>query len=168
MIALKVHEEMKIKNNNGNITSNSFICHHSSHILLHEQDSYKELCNMNAIIVQKNNASNDPMLYKDVQPLLDVAPVPIQLFIECPHREIGGKCTSWNDLKLMSAHCKANGIKLHMDGARLWEAEAEYCKDGETIIDLCNLFDTIYVSFYKGLGAITGAMLFGNNEFINR
>jgi threonine aldolase len=167
MIALKVHEEIKLKENNDNIISNSFICHHSSHILLHEQDSYKELCNMNAIIVTKN-INKDPMLYKDVEPLLDTSPSPIQLFIECPHREIGGKCTSWSDLRLISAHCKRNGIKLHMDGARLWEAEAEYCKDGENIIDLCNLFDSIYVSFYKGLGSITGAMLVGTNEFINR
>lgn len=56
-----------------------------------------------------------------------------------------------------------------MDGARLWEAQAVYCSsstgssDTDTttmpLKEFCQLFDSIYVSFYKGLGGITGAML---------
>lgn len=91
------------------------------------------------------------------------------LLVECPHREIGGKCTSYEDLELMSAHCRRRGVAFHCDGARLWEAEAAYCtaETGRSLQDLCNLFDSIYVSFYKGLGGITGAMLLGSNEFIS-
>lgn len=52
---------------------------------------------------------------------------------------------------------------MHMDGARLWEASAAYNKP---LSDICALFDTIYVSFYKGLGGLTGAMLLGTEECI--
>ena len=50
-----------------------------------------------------------------------------------------------------------------MDGARLWEATAAYNKPLSVI---CTLFDTIYVSFYKGLGGLAGAMLLGTEACI--
>ena len=49
-----------------------------------------------------------------------------------------------------------------MDGARLWEAQAYYCNEHVSLHTFCQLFDTINVSFYKGIGAITGAMLLSN------
>merc|ERR1740121_3341194 len=45
-----------------------------------------------------------------------------------------------------------------MDGARLWEVQPFYAKSLEKI---CGLFDSVYVSFYKGLGGMSGAMLCG-------
>jgi hypothetical protein len=90
-------------------------------------------------------------------------PKPSVLFVELPHREVGGKITPWDDLVCMSTHCRRNGIRFHCDGARLWEAEADY---GKPMCELCALFDSIYVSFYKGLDGISGAMLLGKQSFI--
>jgi len=86
------------------------------------------------------------------------------VILECPHREIGGKIPSWEDLQKTSSYCREKGIHLHMDGARLWEASAAY--EGHSIQELCSFFDSVYVSFYKGIGAITGAMLLGKYAFI--
>jgi hypothetical protein len=47
--------------------------------------------------------------------------------------------------------------------ARLWEAQAFYQRD---LAEITALFDSVYVSFYKGLGAVTGAMLLGPTAFI--
>ena len=89
--------------------------------------------------------------------------------------EIGGKCTSWADLESLSTHCRKAGISLHMDGARLWEATGALGESlvtqsagtqGSTRESLCQLFDSLYVSFYKGLGGVTGAMLVGSHSFI--
>lgn len=89
--------------------------------------------------------------------------------------EIGGKCTSWADLESLSTHCQKAGIMLHMDGARLWEATGALGEslihpsggvEGSTRESLCGLFDSLYVSFYKGLGGVTGAMLIGSQPFI--
>lgn len=67
------------------------------------------------------------------------------------------------------------GIHLHMDGARIWEASGSQKYDihhtnncQEIILNISKHFDSIYVSFYKGLGGITGAMLLGTNDFISK
>ena len=50
-----------------------------------------------------------------------------------------------------------------MDGARLWEAGPFYARP---YADICDLFDSVYVSFYKGIGAIAGAALAGSSDFV--
>lgn len=50
-----------------------------------------------------------------------------------------------------------------MDGARLWESAPYY---GRSYAEIAALFDSVYVSFYKGVGAIAGAALAGPVDFI--
>ena len=147
------------------ISKDHFLCHFSSHILLHENNAFSELLRMNAVIISEDNNAmvQKPVTYNDVLPFLESEILPCVLLIECPHREIGGKCIPWEDLVAISSLCRKKGVLLHMDGARLWEAVAYYDRD---ISEICALFDSVYVSFYKGLGAITGAMLIGNKDFI--
>ena len=49
---------------------------------------------------------------------------------------------------------------------RSWEARAFYI--GKSYADIAALFDSVYVSFYKGIGAMGGAMLLGNANFIDQ
>jgi threonine aldolase len=58
----------------------------------------------------------------------------------------------------MTAWAHERGAAAHMDGARIWEAAAAY---GRSEADLAELFDTVYVSFYKGLGANSGCCVAG-------
>ena len=51
-----------------------------------------------------------------------------------------------------------------MDGARLWEAREAYAP--RTYAEICAHFDSVYVSFYKGIGALSGAMLAGSADFV--
>lgn len=140
-----------------------FVCHWSSHLLIHEHDSYASLLGFEARVVppKDNSMLQEAMTYDDVRPLLDMQPHPACVILECPHREIGGKATSIEDIRRISEHCRRSGISLHMDGARLWEASAHY-----DLNVLNSFFDSIYVSFYKGLGGLTGAMLLGSDDFI--
>ena len=57
-----------------------------------------------------------------------------------------------------AAACRGQ-VPLHADGARLLEVAPYY---GLPLPELCRLFDSLYVSFYKGLGGVTGAMLLGS------
>ena len=145
--------------------SNKFVVHYSSHILLYENNSYEHLLRMEPIIVPLPTESiQQPISFEDVKLLLtSTEDKPAIIVIECPHREIGGKLTDYEDLVQISQLARSLGIHIHMDGARLWEAQAGY---SQSITDICDLFDTIYVSFYKGLGGITGAMLLGSEKFI--
>jgi threonine aldolase len=82
--------------------------------------------------------------------------------LELPHRELGGKLTPWDDVLHIGDFCKAREIRYHCDGARIFEAAAGY---GLELNEVAKPFDSIYISFYKGLGAISGAMLIGEKEF---
>ena len=87
--------------------------------------------------------------------------------VELPQRMNGGRTMAWTDLEALSAHVKKAGARLHMDGARLWEVQPFYCAGhGKSLRDIGALFDSVYVSFYKGLGGASGAMLCGAGDFI--
>jgi threonine aldolase len=85
------------------------------------------------------------------------------LLLELPQREIGGQLPSWSDLEAQTAWARQRGAAVHMDGARLWECGPFY---GRSYADIAGLFDSVYVSFYKGIGAIAGAALAGSADFI--
>jgi hypothetical protein len=85
------------------------------------------------------------------------------VILELPQRENGGVCVEWDDLVNIREWCTTYGVLLHMDGARLWEAQPYY---GRSLPELCSLFDSVYVSFYKGLGGMAAAMLCGKYGFI--
>lgn len=54
---------------------------------------------------------------------------------------------------------------MHLDGARLWQ-----CREtlGKEFAEIAALFDSVYVSFYKDVGGISGAALVGSADFVSR
>jgi threonine aldolase len=85
------------------------------------------------------------------------------LLLELPQREIGGQLPSWDELVAQTGWARERGIAVHMDGARLWEAQPFY---GRPHAEIAALFDTVYVSLYKGLMGIAGAVLAGEPDVI--
>jgi threonine aldolase len=83
--------------------------------------------------------------------------------VELPTREAGGLLPSWAELKEIKEAAKNRDIRLHLDGARLWECGPAYEK---SYAEICDGFDSAYVSFYKGVGALPGAMLLGPEDFV--
>ena len=84
---------------------------------------------------------------------------------ELPMRVLGGQLPSWDDLNELKAHCAEQNIHFHMDGARLWEAAAYYNK---SYSEIAAGFGSAYVSLYKGVGGLGGAMLLGDAQFIEK
>ena len=70
---------------------------------------------------------------------------------------------TWDELTAIVNWARERNIALHLDGARLWECQPFYQR---SYAELAGLFDTVYVSFYKILGGITGAMLLGPEDHI--
>ena len=68
----------------------------------------------------------------------------------------GGQTIPLNELKRISSLCRDRGVKLHCDGARFWEIQPYY---NIPFSELAALFDSVYVSFYKGIGALAGSMV---------
>ncbi len=135
-----------------------FGMHPTSHLELHEQRGYSHLFGLRATLV---GAAHRVLLPRD---LAAVAEPLSALVVELPTRENGGQLPSWGELSELSGLARARGMKVHLDGARVWEAQAAYERPfGE----IAALFDSIYVSFYKGIGALPGALLLGPRDFID-
>src|SRR5262249_31377032 len=73
-----------------------------------------------------------------------------------PHWETGGQLPTWEALEDIAGWARRHGVPMHLDGARLWECGPFYERPYR---EIAALFDTVYVSFYKGLGAWAGAGL---------
>jgi threonine aldolase len=131
--------------------------HPTCHLELHERQGYQLLHRLSARLI----GAADRLITMDD---LRAAPEPLAaLLLELPQREIGGQLPAWDELIEHTAWARSRGAAAHMDGARLWEAAPAYGRD---YAEVAALFDSVYVSFYKGVGAIAGAALAGGAEFI--
>ncbi|MEQ6389370.1 beta-eliminating lyase-related protein [Bacillaceae bacterium S4-13-58] len=131
--------------------------HPLSHLEIHEEDGLKKLHHIETILLADKGRVIE---YDDVVGMTEEVS---SVLLELPQREIGGQLPSFETLEKISAFCKEKDIKLHLDGARLLEVLPYYQK---TAAEVCELFDSVYVSFYKGIGGIAGAILAGPESFI--
>ncbi len=92
------------------------------------------------------------------------APRATLLCIENTHNGAGGAVTPLGELQALAVAGRAAGLKVHMDGARLWNASAA---TGTPLHEFAAVADTVMVSFSKGLGAPVGAALVGPKEVID-
>jgi threonine aldolase len=89
------------------------------------------------------------------------------LLLELPQRALGGTLPTWSELQAQARWARAKGAALHLDGARLWEAAPYYASQHrKSIIDVADTFDSIYVSFYKGLGGLGGCCVAADADVI--
>src|SRR5215470_7489870 len=86
------------------------------------------------------------------------------VIVELPLRRAGYLLPPWRELQRISAWCRDQGVPLHFDGARLWEAAAGY---GRTVRAVAALADSVYVSFYKGMGGLAGCVVAGTRDCID-
>ncbi|MCP3739562.1 threonine aldolase family protein [Rossellomorea sp. BNER] len=130
--------------------------HPLCHIEIHEEDGLKELHHIESVLLADKSRL---IQFEDVVNMgEDIA----CLLLELPQREIGGQLPDFETLESISAYCHEKGIKLHLDGARLFEILPYYKKSAA---EICKLFDSVYVSFYKGIGGLAGAILAGDKDF---
>ena len=138
---------------------NKVAYHPLSHLELHEEDAIKELHHLEPVLLAEKNRliglEDIANLEEDISCLL----------LELPQREIGGQLPSYETLIDLSDYCRDYGIRLHLDGARLLEVLPYYEK---TAAEICSLFDSVYLSFYKGVGGIAGAILAGSESFTEK
>lgn len=136
-----------------------FGMHPTSHLELHEQHAYEHLHALRTILVGPRDA---PLLAEHLDAVSERLAA---LLVELPVREAGGSLPSWEQLDALKAAARKRGVHLHLDGARLWECAPFYGRGYE---EICAGFDSVYVSFYKGIGALPGAMLLGSKALIDQ
>jgi threonine aldolase len=145
--ALRVHADQRI--------SRTVVWHPYSHVERHEGQSYTRLHRL----VGRPVGDFERLIRLD--DLQGVAEPVAALLLELPQRDLGGALPPWDDLVAQTSWARERDAAVHLDGARLWEAAAGYERSPA---EVAALFDTVYVSFYKGIGALPGCCVAGPAE----
>jgi len=85
--------------------------------------------------------------------------------LENTHNRRGGRVYPFEKIQTIRAWTRANGLALHLDGARLWNA---IVASGISAKDWGSQFDSVSVCFSKGLGAPVGSALAGPRDFVTK
>lgn len=75
----------------------------------------------------------------------------------------GGSCYDFEEIKRIKEVCNEHQLKLHLDGARLFNA---LIAKKETPEQYGTIFDSISICLSKGLGCPVGSVLLGAKDFI--
>ncbi|HEX6247796.1 MAG TPA: beta-eliminating lyase-related protein [Nocardioidaceae bacterium] len=140
-------------------SSDAVAVHGLSHFVLHELDALGEV---HRLRVQQLTREPRPATVADLD---GVAEPLAAVSIELPLRDAGYLLPEWDDLAAFSSRCRERGVPLHVDGARLWESQPFY---GRPLAEVADLADSVYVSFYKGLGGLGGAALAGPADLVEQ
>ncbi len=87
------------------------------------------------------------------------------LCIENTHNRAGGTCWSLGEVNDVSAAAHSKGLKVHMDGARIFNAAIA---TGVSVADYAKEVDSVQFCLSKGLGAPIGSLLVGSADFIDK
>jgi threonine aldolase len=148
-VALRVHADRTGRR--------TVLWHPTCHLALHEDQATERLHGLHPRPV------GDARRLITLADLEEVAEYAGTLLLELPQREIGGQLPEWDDLVAQTALARSHGTATHLDGARLLESLPYY---GRSAAEVCDLFDSVYVSLYKGLGGIAGCLLAGSEQLV--
>jgi threonine aldolase len=87
------------------------------------------------------------------------------LCLENTHNAAGGTVTAPDEHASVVGAARAAGLRVHLDGARLWHAAIAL---GVPPATLTVGVDTVQVCFSKGLGAPVGSAVAGSTEFVEQ
>jgi threonine aldolase len=141
----------------------SMLCDYRSHILEWEAGGVASLCGAlvkgvvpkNGVYLTLEDIKKNIVLSDDVH--------------TCPTRVIslentlGGTIMPLSETRRISAFAREHGVKLHLDGARIWEAVVA---GAGSLSEFTTCFDSASLCFSKGLGAPMGSILVGSEAFI--
>lgn len=98
-----------------------------------------------------------------IRPKVYYMPRTALVCIENTHNRAGGTIYPLEVIKGIHDLARAEGIRLHLDGARLWNASVAR---GIPMAEYARYFDSVSVCLSKGLGAPVGSVIAGTKEFI--
>lgn len=142
------------------------ICHQHSHIYLYEGGGI--MANSMAsvkLLTGDFGKITASQVAESINPDDVHAPETTLVSLENTMNKGGGSIYTLDEVRPIQALCQEKGLKLHLDGARLFNALVE---TGDAPADWGNLFDTISICLSKGLGCPIGSVLLGTKVDIKR
>jgi threonine aldolase len=155
-IAIKVHTQ----------ALDEVICHEFSHIYQYETGGYAFNSGVAVNLLQGDAGKiNAASINTAIKPLYDWLPVSKLVVLENTTNKGGGDFYTIPEIEPIRQLCHEKELKLHLDGARLFNALIE---TEESTEEIGALFDSISICLSKGLGAPVGSLLIGDKEFIRQ
>ena len=140
---------------------------HDSHLYNDSGDCAQQLSRLNLVPLVSDTAT---FTLEQVRQVVDrtssgrVTTGVGAIMIESPVRRKLGEMFDYGEMKKVCAFARDNGIKTHLDGARLYVASGY---TGIAPREYASHFDTVYVSTFKYFNGVSGAILAGSNEVID-
>jgi threonine aldolase len=142
------------------------ICDHLSHIYQYEGGGIAFNSGASVRLLEGNfGRINAQQVENAINPDDVHKPITSLVSLENTANRGGGTCYQFNEFQLIKEVCLKNNLKLHLDGARLFNA---IIAQKEKPADYGKVFDSISVCLSKGLGAPVGSVLLGNKDFIKK
>ncbi|SIR56098.1 threonine aldolase family protein [Chryseobacterium sp. RU33C] len=146
---------------------NEVICDKSSHIYLYEGGgiSVNSLCSVKPLDGDYGIISAE-LLKGAINNADDIhQPISRLVSLENTTNRGGGAYYDFEEIKKIKEVCQKNNLKLHLDGARLFNALVETPQSPE---DYGRVFDSISICLSKGLGCPVGSVIIGDRQFIEK
>lgn len=142
------------------------ICHKNAHIYLYEGGG----CASNALVSVraidgKRGRLDVATVSQNINPDDIHFPISRLLCLENTVNKEGGSCYSLENIASLSKLCKEEGLKMHLDGARVFNA-LEKTKDDSK--EYGQYFDSISICLSKGLGTPIGSVLLTSHSLIGK
>lgn len=155
-IAIKVHTQ----------PGDEVICDKMSHVYQYEGGgiAFNSACSIRLIEGNRGRVTADQVL-ASINPDDVHKPVSTLVSLENTANRGGGACYDFEEIKRIKSVCTNNNLKLHLDGARLFNA---LVAKNEPPKQYGEVFDTISICLSKGLGIPVGSVLLGPTAFIKK
>lgn len=142
------------------------ICDHLSHIYQYEGGgiAFNSGCSVRLLQGDRGRITAEQVLGA-IHPDDIHKPISTLVSLENTANRAGGSCYDFQEIQSIRKVCDAHQLKLHLDGARLFNA---LVAKNETCKQYGEVFDTISICLSKGLGAPVGSLLIGPATFIKK
>jgi threonine aldolase len=148
------------------VPGDELICEANCHIYKYEVGGAAALSGVTCRTIEGDHGIVEVSQLDDkVQPVDDHCVHTRLVALENTHNYGGGRVQSLDTVRAISHWAHTNGLLMHLDGARLWNAAVA---TGIPLKTWAERFDSISVCFSKGLGAPVGSALAGSREFVVR
>jgi len=146
------------------VQGDEVIVESESHILNYETAGPSVISNVQLLPLKGENGVLDvETIRAHVRSREYYFPVTKLICLEQTHNRSGGTILPIKNIKAISTFARQYGIKMHLDGARIFNAVAE---TGISLEEYAYNFDTVSFCFSKGLGCPVGSILCGDEETI--
>jgi threonine aldolase len=146
--------------------ADELICETTCHIYVYEAGGPAVLSGVTCRTIKGDHGILDISdLVDQIRPVDDHEPRTRLVALENTHNRGGGRVYPLVTVRAISRWAHENGLIMHLDGARLWNAAVA---SGVSLAEWASHFDSVSVCFSKGLGAPVGSALAGTRDFVVR